>query len=76
MIDLCLQRPKVDEQEVVQIMDKFMARADIEADQKVLFAQRKVEFLEDFGSTAKGLQDAQRALQQALTKANEAQKKG
>jgi len=76
MIDLCLQRPKVDEQEVVQIMDKFMARADIEADQKVLFAQRKVEFLEDFGSTAKGLQDAQRALQQALAKANEAQKKG
>jgi len=31
-----------------------MARADIEADQKVLFAQRKVEFLEDFGSTANG----------------------
>ncbi|KAH8385606.1 hypothetical protein KR200_003127, partial [Drosophila serrata] len=76
MIDLCLQRPNVDEQEVVQIMDKFMARADIEADQKVLFAQRKVEFLEDFGSTAKGLQDAQRGLQQALSKASEASKKG
>ncbi|XP_034484806.1 pre-mRNA-processing factor 39 isoform X2 [Drosophila innubila] len=76
MIDLCLQRPQVVELEVVQIMDKFMARADIEPDQKVLFAQRKVEFLEDFGSTARGLQDAQRALQQALSKANEAQKKG
>lgn len=75
MIDLCLQRPKVVEDEVVQIMDKFMERADIEPDQKVLFAQRKVEFLEDFGSTAKGLQDAQRALQQALGKATEAQKK-
>lgn len=75
MIDLCLQRPQVVEQEVVQIMDKFMARADIEPDQKVLFAQRKVEFLEDFGSTAKGLQDAQRSLQLALSKANEAQKK-
>lgn len=75
MIDLCLQRPTVVEDEVVQIMDKFMERADIEPDQKVLFAQRKVEFLEDFGSSAKGLQDAQRALQQALTKATEAQKK-
>ncbi|KAH8326723.1 hypothetical protein KR067_012274, partial [Drosophila pandora] len=75
MIDLCLQRPDVNEQEVVQIMDKFMARTDIEPDQKVLFAQRKVEFLEDFGSTAKGLQDAQRALQQALSKAKESQKK-
>ncbi|EDV94709.1 pre-mRNA-processing factor 39 isoform X2 [Drosophila grimshawi] len=75
MIDLCLQRPQVVEPEIVQIMDKFMARADIEPDQKVLFAQRKVEFLEDFGSTAKGLQDAQRALQLTLSKANEMQKK-
>ena len=56
-------------------MDKFMARENIEPEQKVLFAQRKVEFLEDFGSTAKGLQDAQRALQLALNKANEAKKK-
>ncbi|ALC47221.1 CG1646 [Drosophila busckii] len=75
MIDLCLQRSEVNDEEVVQIMDKFMARADIEPDQKVLFAQRKVEFLEDFGSTARGLQDAQRALQTTLSKASEAQKK-
>uniref|UniRef100_T1PH07 Pre-mRNA-processing factor 39 n=1 Tax=Musca domestica TaxID=7370 RepID=T1PH07_MUSDO len=75
MIDLALQRPIVDEDEVVLIMDKFMARENIEPEQKVLFAQRKVEFLEDFGSTAKGLQEAQRALQLALNKANEAKKK-
>lgn len=75
MIDLALQRPTVDEDEVVLIMDKFMARENIEPEQKVLFAQRKVEFLEDFGSSAKGLQDAQRALQLALNKANEAKKK-
>ncbi|XP_037819606.1 pre-mRNA-processing factor 39 [Lucilia sericata] len=75
MIDLALQRTTVDEDEVVLIMDKFMARENIEPEQKVLFAQRKVEFLEDFGSSAKGLQDAQRALQLALNKANEAKKK-
>lgn len=75
MIDLALQRPAVDEDEVVLIMDKFMARENIEPEQKVLFAQRKVEFLEDFGSSAKGLQDAQRSLQVALNKANEAKKK-
>lgn len=75
MIDLVLQRPTVDEDEVVLIMDKFMARENIEPEQKVLFAQRKVEFLEDFGSSAKGLQDAQRALQLALNKVNEAKKK-
>ncbi|XP_065371560.1 pre-mRNA-processing factor 39 [Calliphora vicina] len=75
MIDLALQRSTVDEDEVVLIMDKFMARENIEPEQKVLFAQRKVEFLEDFGNSAKGLQDAQRALQLALNKANEAKKK-
>lgn len=75
MIDLALQRPKVDEKEVVEIMNSFMGREGMDAEQKVLFAQRKVEFLEDFGSTAKGLQDAQRELQQALTKANESKKK-
>lgn len=75
LIDLMLQRDKVDETEIVEIMDNFMNRESIEPDQKVLFAQRKVEFLEDFGSTVKGLQDSQKALQQALTKANEHKKK-
>ncbi|XP_055848304.1 pre-mRNA-processing factor 39 isoform X2 [Episyrphus balteatus] len=75
MIDIALQRPKVDENEVVAIMDKFMARENVELEQRVLFAQRKVEFLEDFGSKASGLLDAQRALQVALNKVNEAKKK-
>jgi pre-mRNA-processing factor 39 len=52
-----------------------MSRESIEPDQKVLFAQRRVEFLEDFGSSAKVLQEAQRSLQVALTKASEAKKK-
>ncbi|XP_055531554.1 pre-mRNA-processing factor 39 isoform X2 [Wyeomyia smithii] len=75
LIDLCLQRENVDEKEVLEIMDHFMSRDGIEPDQKVLFAQRKVEFLEDFGSTAKGLQDAQKSLQLIMAKANEAKKK-
>lgn len=75
MIDLALQRQMVDEQEVIKIMDEFLARDNIDVDQKVLFTQRKVEFLEDFGSSAKDLQDAQRLLQAALSKANEMKKK-
>jgi pre-mRNA-processing factor 39 len=75
MIDLALQRTEVNEVEIVNIIDNFIARENMEPDQKVLFAQRKVEFLEDFGSTAKGLQEAQRTLQVALSKANEAKKK-
>lgn len=76
MIDLALQRSVVDEKEVLEIMDSFMSRENIEPEQKVLFAQRKVEFLEDFGTTAVGLQEAQRALQTVLNKANESKKKG
>ncbi|XP_065081569.1 pre-mRNA-processing factor 39 [Ochlerotatus camptorhynchus] len=75
LIDLSLQRDTVDEKEVVDIMDQFMERDGLEPDQKVLFAQRKVEFVEDFGSTAKGLQEAQKALQMIMAKANEAKKK-
>lgn len=75
MIDLALQRPVVNEKEVVEIMDNFMVRENLDLEQKVLFIQRKVEFLEDFGSSAKELQDAQRLLQATLTKANELKKK-
>lgn len=75
IIDLALQRETVNETEICEIIDSFMARDGIDLDQKVLFAQRKVEFLEDFGSTAKMLQDAQRSLQSILSKANEAKKK-
>ncbi|XP_019552214.3 pre-mRNA-processing factor 39 [Aedes albopictus] len=75
LIDLSLQRETVDEKEVVEIMDRFMARDGLELEQKVLFAQRKVEFLEDFGSTAKGLQEAQKELQVIMAKASETKKK-
>ncbi|XP_055605808.1 pre-mRNA-processing factor 39 [Uranotaenia lowii] len=75
LIDLSLQRETVNEKEVVEIMDLFMGSDGLESDQKILFAQRKVEFLEDFGSTAQGLQDAQKDLQKIMTKANETKKK-
>lgn len=75
MIDLALQRKTVDDKEVVKIMDEFLARDSVDTDQKVLFTQRKVEFLEDFGQSAAELQDAQRQLQTVLNKANEAKNK-
>ncbi|XP_031640349.1 pre-mRNA-processing factor 39 isoform X2 [Contarinia nasturtii] len=75
MIDLALQRQTVNEKEIVKIMDEFLARENLDIDQKVLFTQRKVEFLEDFGQSSAELQDAQRSLQTALSKANEAKNK-
>lgn len=75
MIDMALQRDTIDEAQVLGIIDEFVSRDTIELEQKVLFAQRKVEFLEDYGATAKVLQEAQRSLQAVLNKANEAKKK-
>lgn len=75
IIDLALHRPNIAEDEIIAVIDSFMGRDGIDLDQKVLFAQRKVEFLEDFGSSAEKLQEAQRAMQTVMSKANEAKKK-
>lgn len=75
LIDLILQRPAVNETEVIEVIDDFINRDNVDTDQKVLFSQRKVEFLEDFGSSAKNLQEAHRQLQATLIKANEAKRK-
>jgi pre-mRNA-processing factor 39 len=44
-----LQQNPLNEDDIVSIIDQFLSR-DTDPEQKVLFAQRKVEFLEDFGS--------------------------
>lgn len=68
LIDFYMQRSELNFKEIVGVIDAFLDR-DPEIDQRVLFAQRKLEFLEDFG-TAESLQEAQRSLQTALTKLN------
>ena len=44
-----MQTKPLDIDLVVSVIDRFLER-DIDADQKVLFAQRKIEFLEDFAT--------------------------
>lgn len=75
VIDLALQSSEVDEKEILGILDTFMTQDSLDPDQKLLFAQRKVEFLEDFGSSVKELQDAQKSLQTILEKTKENKKK-
>jgi len=75
IIDLALQRDTVDEKEIIKVLDKFMSQDGLDPEQKLLFAQRKVEFLEDFGNSVKELQEAQRVLQTALEKSKEHKKK-
>lgn len=53
LIDMALQRSPVDEAEVVAAIDLYLARDNAEIEQRVMFAQRKIEFLEDFGSSVK-----------------------
>jgi pre-mRNA-processing factor 39 len=74
-IDLALQRDEVNEKEILGILDKFIHQDNLDIEQKLLFAQRKVEFLEDFGSSVKDLQEAQKVLQVALDKSKESKKK-
>lgn len=75
VIDLALQRDQVDEKEILEVIDAFMTQESLDPDQKLLFAQRKVEFLEDFGASVKDLQDAQKSLQIVLEKTKENKKK-
>lgn len=58
LIDLQLQKDGVSEKEVLDFIDQFLNRESAEVEQKVLFAQRKLEFLEDFGSDIQSVQKA------------------
>ena len=50
IIDLSMHKEVLVEDEVVSYINKFMANSDVDVEQKALFAQRKLEFLEDFGA--------------------------
>lgn len=49
LISMEMERSPMNETAIIETLDQCIAR-DMEADQKILFAQRKVEFLEDFGA--------------------------
>ncbi|XP_065343520.1 pre-mRNA-processing factor 39 isoform X1 [Cloeon dipterum] len=50
LIDIHMSRCPVEVEAVVGVMDRFLSSADAPAQQKHVFAQRKLELLEDFGS--------------------------
>ncbi|XP_075223787.1 pre-mRNA-processing factor 39-like isoform X3 [Lycorma delicatula] len=58
LIDMAMQRSSVQESEVLSVIEQFMTRESADLDQKLMFAQRKVEFLEDFGSSVLLVQKA------------------
>ncbi|XP_046402530.1 pre-mRNA-processing factor 39 [Ischnura elegans] len=75
LIDMALQRNQFDEKEVIAIFDEFLSKDGIETEQKVLFAQRKVEFLEDFGMDIMSVQKAYDEFQRFTKMAKDRKKK-
>ncbi|PSN56889.1 hypothetical protein C0J52_00685 [Blattella germanica] len=74
LIDMGLQQNPLNEANIVSIIDQFLVR-DTDPEQKVLFAQRKVEFLEDFGCDILSVQKAHDEFQRYLKQAKDRKKK-
>ncbi|XP_021920001.1 pre-mRNA-processing factor 39 isoform X3 [Zootermopsis nevadensis] len=74
LIDMGLQQNPLNEDDIVSIIDQFLSR-DTDPEQKVLFAQRKVEFLEDFGSDILSVQRAHDEFQRYFKQAKDRKKK-
>lgn len=75
LIDMAIQKNPMSETEVVNVMDQFLSRESAELEQKVMFAQRKIEFLEDFGSDVKSVQKATDEFQRLLKQLKDRKKK-
>jgi len=58
MLDLMIHNSPVNCKEICEFLDKAQ-QADFKASQKLLLSQRKVEFLEDFGTDVEELKKAQ-----------------
>ncbi|XP_011688921.1 PREDICTED: pre-mRNA-processing factor 39 [Wasmannia auropunctata] len=74
LIDLAMQRTPVDTQEIVGYMDMFIEREHADLEQRVLFAQRKVEFLEDFSPDIRQVLKAHEQFQKCIKQAKERKK--
>ncbi|KAL0269665.1 UNVERIFIED_CONTAM: hypothetical protein PYX00_007316 [Menopon gallinae] len=74
LIDMGMQKTPIDEDNIISILDQFLTK-DGDAEQKMLFAKRKVEFLEDFGSDITRVQKAHDEYEKYLKQAKEKKKK-
>lgn len=74
MIDLGLQRFPINPEEIIGYMDMFINRENGDLEQKVLFAQRKVEFLEDFSTDIQQVLKAHEQFQKCIKLARERKK--
>ncbi|XP_017784067.1 PREDICTED: pre-mRNA-processing factor 39 [Nicrophorus vespilloides] len=76
LIDVTIHKEGLCEEEILKIIDSFLTKDSTDVDQKVMFAQRKFEFLEDFGSNIECVQKAYEEYQKLATRSKENKKKG
>lgn len=74
LLDISLQKESIDEEEIVKIIDDVLEKDSIDAEHKVAFAQRKLEFLEDFGSDISLVQKAHEEYQKVCKNSKERKK--
>nr|CAI5817399.1 unnamed protein product [Callosobruchus analis] len=75
LIDLTLQKPDMKVSDVTAVIDTFLEKDTTDADQKLLFAQRKLEYLEDFGTDIFSVQAAYEQYQKLVKLSKDAVKK-
>lgn len=75
LIDLSMQKGDIVESEILSYFDSFLEKEGVDIEQKILFSQRKLEFLEDFGSSIESVQKAQEEYQKYLKTGKDSKKK-
>jgi len=75
-LDILINTLPMDVPQVVSLLEKAMVQEEMQDKHKILFSQRKVEFLEDFGSDISALLTAKTKHEEFLTKVKEADKTG
>lgn len=59
LVELTLMLQPLDEEECLKIFNEAIGNETMDLEYRRIFAQRKIEFLEDFGSSIKSLREAQ-----------------
>lgn len=74
LVSMEMERSPMDETAIIDILDQAIAR-DGDPEQKIMFAQRKLEFLEDFGNDIVSVQNAHDEFQRIFKQVKERKKK-
>uniref|UniRef100_A0A6P7FHV5 Pre-mRNA-processing factor 39 n=1 Tax=Diabrotica virgifera virgifera TaxID=50390 RepID=A0A6P7FHV5_DIAVI len=75
LVDVTLQKGDPTEKNITEILNMFLDKDGVDAEQKMLFAQRKLEYLEDFGSNLQLVQEAHEQYQKLVKQHKDGLKK-